>query len=207
MKNIGPPSRPRGRPRAFDREEALAKAAETFWRRGYEGASIADLTEAMGITPQSLYAAFSSKAELYTEALERYRSREGAMTMLALSSEPHAVVALARVLREAARDFTRADRPSGCMVSTALLGCAAENETMANHVAMLRTAALMRLRDRIEQGVRDGHLRPETDAAALARFIGATIQGMAVQARDGASESELRTIAEHAVSEIARHRT
>lgn len=199
-------SRPRGRPRAFDRNEALERAALTFWRLGYEGASIADLTGAMGITPQSLYAAFSSKAELYAEALGWYRAHAGAATTRALAEEPHAVVALARVLREAARDFARTDRPQGCMVSTAVLACATENEPVAQHVSALRNGTLALLRARIEQGVRDGQIRPETDAGALARFIGATIQGMSVQARDGASEAELRSLAEHAVSEIARHR-
>lgn len=206
MNNIEPSSRPRGRPRAFDRDEALAKATSTFWQLGYEGASIADLTLAMGITPQSLYAAFSSKAALYAEALAWYGNHEGAATARALTEESHAVVALARVLREAARDFSRAEYPRGCMVSTAVLACAVENEAVARQTSDLRNATLMLLRSRIEQGVRDGQIRPETDAAALARFVGAIIQGMSVQARDGASESDLRGLAEHAISEIARHR-
>src|ERR1700756_3392727 len=70
--------RPRGRPREFDRERALGKAAHTFWQLGYEGASIADLTAAMGITPQSLYAAFQSKADLFKESLSQYRRTDGA---------------------------------------------------------------------------------------------------------------------------------
>lgn len=206
MNNIDPPHRPRGRPRAFDRNEALVRAADTFWQLGYEGASIADLTLAMGITPQSLYAAFTSKAALYAEALAWYGDHEGGATTRALTEESHAVVALARVLREAARDFTRTDHPRGCMISTAVLACAVENEEVARQVSGLRNATLTQLRSRIEQGVRDGQIRPETDAAALARFVGATIQGMSVQARDGASESDLRGLAEHAISEIARHR-
>ena len=87
VKNINAGSRSRGRPRAFDRDEALAKAAETFWRLGYEGASIADLTAAMGITPQSLYAAFSSKADLYREALDWYQVHIGASTAAALEED------------------------------------------------------------------------------------------------------------------------
>ena len=106
------PPRPRGRPRGFSREAALARAAETFWRQGYEGASIADLTAAMGITPQSLYAAFTSKADLYREALAWYQARIGAPAAAALQ-EADAVAALSRLLREAARDFARPGRPSG----------------------------------------------------------------------------------------------
>lgn len=206
MNNVDPQLRPRGRPRAFDRNVALAKAMNTFWKLGYEGASITDLTQAMGITPQSLYAAFGSKAALYGEALSWYGDHDGSTTARVLTEEGHAVVALARVLREAAREFTHRGHPGGCMLSTAVLACAVENEAVARQASSLRKAMLALLRNRIEQGVRDGQIRPETDAAALARFVGAVIQGMAIQARDGASESDLRGLAEHAVTEIGRHR-
>lgn len=205
VKNSKTTPRPRGRPRAFDRDEALAKAAETFWRQGYEGASIADLTAAMGITPQSLYAAFSSKADLYREALAWYQAHIGASTADALE-ETDVVVALTRVLRESAREFTQRDRPHGCMVSTAVLTCATENEPVARHVAGLRTATLNIIRARIERGISEGQLRPGTDAEALARFIGAMIQGMSVQAQDGAPGTALSALADHAVAEIERHR-
>lgn len=199
-------SRPRGRPRAFDRDEALSRAMETFWWLGYEGASIADLTAAMGITPQSLYAAFGSKADLYREALERYRATVGAFTARALAEEPDVVEAFARVLRDSAREFCRADRPQGCMISTASLACASENEPIVRHAAGLRSATLEAFRSRIERGITDGDLRAGTDAARLARYLGAIIQGMSVQARDGASAEDLAGIAELAIAELARHR-
>ncbi|PNQ99923.1 TetR family transcriptional regulator (plasmid) [Azospirillum argentinense] len=205
MKNNAPTPRPRGRPRAFDRDEALAKAADTFWRLGYEGASIADLTAAMGITPQSLYAAFASKADLYREALEWYQATVGASTAATLE-EGDAVVALTRVLRDSARDFTRRDRPHGCMVSTAVLTCATENDPVARHVAGLRTATINLIRARIERGISEGQLKGETNAASLARFVGAMIQGMSVQAQDGAPTEALSALADHAVAEIERHR-
>ncbi|MHA7061366.1 TetR/AcrR family transcriptional regulator [Azospirillum argentinense] len=205
MKNNAPTPRPRGRPRAFDRDEALAKAADTFWRLGYEGASIADLTAAMGITPQSLYAAFASKADLYREALEWYQATVGASTAAALE-EGDAVVALTRVLRDSARDFTRRDRPHGCMVSTAVLTCATENAPVARHVAGLRTATINLIRARIERGISEGQLKGETNAASLARFVGAMIQGMSVQAQDGAPTEALSALSDHAVAEIERHR-
>lgn len=205
VKNKTAGSRPRGRPRAFDRDEALAKAAETFWRLGYEGASIADLTAAMGITPQSLYAAFSSKADLYREALEWYQAHIGASTAAALE-EDDVVEALTRVLRESAREFTKRGRPHGCMVSTAVLTCATENEPVARHVAGLRDATLKVIRARIGRGVAEKQLQPNTDTESLARFIGAMIQGMSVQAQDGASAKALSGLAEHAIAEIERHR-
>ncbi len=204
MKTDGAPRR-RGRPPAFDRQEVLAKAVKTFWRLGYEGASIADLTAAMGISPQSLYAAFSSKADLYREALSWYQARVGASTARALE-EKDVVAALSRLLRESARAFTKRGRPRGCMVSTAVLTCAVENEPVARHVSGLRRRRLGMIKARIERGVAEGQLRANTDPEALARFVGAIVQGMSVQARDGASGRVLTAVAEHAISEIARHR-
>lgn len=198
--------RPRGRPRAFDREEALAKAAETFWRLGYEGASIADLTAAMAITPQSLYAAFSSKADLYREALAWYQTHIGAITARALEEEDDVVAAFERVLAESSREFSQAGRPHGCMVSTAILTCAVENEPIARHVGSLRDATLSLFRTRIAHGITEGQLRPGTDVDGLARFVGAIVQGMSVQAQDGATEKDLLSIAKLATTEIARHR-
>lgn len=205
MINTKSPARRRGRPRAFDRYEVLIKAAETFWRLGYEGASIADLTAAMGITPQSLYAAFASKADLYHEALEWYQTTIGAATARAIE-EGDVVVGLAIVLRDSAMEFTRPDRPHGCMISTAVLTCAVENEPVARHVSGLRNGTLHLLEARIERAIAQGQLKQTSDASALARFVGAMIQGMSVQAQDGASEAELTAMAELAVAEIERHR-
>lgn len=205
VKNMRDIPRRRGRPPAFDREEVLEKAADTFWRLGYEGASIADLTAAMGITPQSLYAAFTSKADLYREALAWYQVHIGASTARALE-ENDVVVALTRVLRESAREFTRPDRPHGCMVSTAVLTCAVENEPVARHVSGLRNETLDAVKSRIERGIAEGQLKQATDAPSLARFVGAMIQGMSVQAQDGATKAALSAMTDLAVAEIKRHR-
>ncbi|KOF22148.1 TetR family transcriptional regulator [Ensifer adhaerens] len=200
------PTRRRGRPRAFDRDIALAAAGETFWRLGYEGASIADLTAAMGITPQSLYAAFVSKADLYREALERYRQQEGAAAGRSLNGEGHVIDVVAKLLRVSAHEFSVPGRPKGCMISTAVLTCAVENDVIARHVTALRNQTLSALETRLRRGIEEGELREHTDAAGLARFIGAILQGMTVQAQDGAGEADLLSIAELAIAEVARHR-
>ena len=200
-------TRRRGRPRAFDRDAVLATAAHTFWRLGYEGASVADLTAAMGITPQSLYAAFGSKARLYHEALAWYRRELGAFTAQALEGGGDAIAGLERVLRESAVQFTQPDRPRGCMISTAILTCAVENRAVADHVAALRGATLGLIEERIARGIAEGQVRADTDAGALARFVGAVIQGMSVQAGDGASTAELLAMAGLAIEEVRRHGT
>lgn len=194
---------PRGRPRAFDRDEALARAAETFWKLGYEGASIVDLTTAMGITPQSLYAAFNSKADLYREALTRYVDTRGGFAGKALAEEPTAQAAFTRLLREAAAEYCRDDQPRGCMLLTGALTCG--DDAIAGHAAELRAKVLQMFWERLARGVRDGDLKADTDAASLARYLQAVLQGMALQARDGAAEPELRAIAAVAEAELARH--
>jgi AcrR family transcriptional regulator len=206
VKNDKAAPRPRGRPRAFDRGEALARAMEIFWRLGYEGASIADLTAEMGITPQSLYAAFGSKAELFREALDCYGASHGSLTP-ELLERTDVLAVLGEWLVSEARRFADPSHPPGCMISTAMLECAKENDAVARLVGGLREEAIARLRTRLEQAKAEGELKPDSDPAALARFVGAIIQGMSVQARDGAREPELVALAQIASAELARHRS
>lgn len=205
MINSPQTAKARGRPRAFSRDKALSAAAQTFWRLGYEGASIVDLTAAMGITAQSLYAAFGSKAALYEEALDAYQTSIGAYTARALAEESTAIGACVRVLIESALEFTRSDQPKGCMISTATLACAEEHRPLALKVAALRSATLAAFEARLDRGIAEGDLDPDSDIGALARFMGAIIQGMSVQAQDGASQSDLMRIAQIAQAELSRH--
>jgi AcrR family transcriptional regulator len=201
MKKTSPSKgRPRGRPREFDRDEALARALEVFWRHGYEGASIASLTEAMGITAPSLYTAFQSKEALYREAVAHYQAEYGAGAIQALEAQLPVQEALAQVLRGAARHFTARCHPPGCMVSTAVLACSEENQQVATHVSQLRRRSLGVFQARFERAIAEGELPATVEAESLARFYGAIVQGMSVQARDGASEEELLGIVELALA-------
>ena len=193
------PPRPRGRPRGFNRDQALAEALRLFWQRGYEGASIAELTTAMGITPRALYDAFESKEALYREALESYKAGPGNFTTRALQEELTAYAAVARILREAATAFSSADDPTGCMISTAVLACAPEHDPIAATVASMRAATIQALADKIAHGKKKGELPSDVNAQELARFYGAVIQGMSVQARDGADRARLLAIAERSL--------
>jgi AcrR family transcriptional regulator len=184
---------PRGRPRSFDRDEALGKAIHLFWAKGYEATSISDLTTAIGIGAPSLYAAFGDKKTLFNETVEVYRARYGGYIARALSEEPTAKQAIARVLREAADEHTRAGRPPGCM-----LLCAGDNTNsaeVAQQLRRLRERDVAAFRQRIQTDIDAGILLPNTDAAALARYTGAVLQGMSQCARDGASRKELEQVA------------
>ena len=199
--------RKRGRPPAFDRETVLAAARDVFWEHGYDGSSIADLTASMGITPQSLYAAFQSKADLYREALDQYRRMPRPYPGNPLTEQIETVAAFERFLRNSAMIFTAPDHPKGCMISTAVLNCASENEGVACYVSSLRQQTLDAFTARIERGIAEGELRPDTNAKSLARFLGAIVQGMSVQARDGATSEELMEMMKHAMNELGRHRS
>lgn len=188
-----------GRPLSFDREAALATALRLFWAQGYEGTSVADLTKAMGITPPSLYAAFGSKAELYGEVLALYQQGPGRYAADALQSEATTRAAILRVLRDAAQSFASEKNPRGCMIANALLGCAPEHRKVAHGAANLRARSLQGIEERLQQAIKAGELEPGTDVAVLARFVGAIIQGMSVQARDGAPKTELEAVAELAI--------
>ncbi|PZM16930.1 TetR family transcriptional regulator [Rhizobium tubonense] len=200
------PVKPRGRPPAFDRETVLASARETFWQHGYEGASIADLTAAMGITPQSLYAAFRSKAGLYKEALDQYRRMPRPLAGNPLTEDVDTTTAFDRFLRNSALLFSAPEHPKGCMISTAVLNCATENDEIADYVSSLRGGMLQAFIARIERGIHDGEIRKGTNVGALARFLGAIVQGMSVQARDGAKGEELLEVVAIAIGQLASHR-
>jgi len=212
--------KPRGRPLSFDRDKALEDAMHVFWERGYEAASISELTTAMGITPPSLYAAFGDKEHLFLEAIERYASGPGSGAPRALAEEPTARHALQRMLEEAAEELTRPCHPAGCMVVTAATNCSVASAHIQAALAKRRAAAPPNrgggvppppaaadegIRTRIEQGVRDGELPADTDAASLANFYSTVLQGMSLQARDGASHDSLLATANTAMRAWPAH--
>ena len=174
----------------------------TFWKLGYEGTSIADLTAVMGITPQSLYAAFGSKSALYHEVLSHYQKTVGAFSARALDEEMAAVAGFERLLRESAAEFCKPRRPRGCMISTGVLTCAIENKDQVSYVAQLRKAAVEAFKNRIDHAIEAGEFKPGTDSTALARYLGTIIQGMSIQAQDGATKQDLLQVADLAIQTL-----
>jgi AcrR family transcriptional regulator len=197
--NIVKNGRGRGRPPAFDREVVLDAAMQVFWAAGYEASSIPMLTAAMRISAQSLYAAFGSKEALYREALERYRVTIGGFAARALE-ESDALAAVERVLRDAVTIFARTVGTPGCMIATPSTGANETELTMLGRE--LRADSIARIEQRLARGVAEGQVRADVDCAAWARFVGTVVQGMSVQARDGASADALLTTAGIAVQPL-----
>jgi AcrR family transcriptional regulator len=183
-----------GRPREFDPDQALDRALRVFWRSGYEGASIADLTEAMGITKPSLYAAFGNKEELFRKALDRYVDGPGGYVQVALA-KPTAREVVQHLLYQAADAVTDPDNPPGCLAVQGALCCGEAAETIKQELMARRANGEQDLRKRFERAIAEGDLPKGSDAADLARYISAVVQGIAVQAAGGVHREQLRKIA------------
>ncbi len=189
-----PPKRPRGRPRPFDRDEALARAMQVFWKKGYEAASMQDLLAAMNLSSPSLYAAFGDKESLFLEAVQRYHANvqhECECPEVTTARE-----SVENLLTELAGIFTDRSHPAGCLAVIALMTGNTTSPKVQRMLAEQREQARSRLRARIELGVKDGELPRGTDVDVLTDFYGAVISGMSLQARAGASRKSLLAMVE-----------
>ena len=170
-----------------------------FWRRGYEGTSMADLVQALGIASARIYAAFGSKQDLFREAVQHYEAGDGGFADRAMAQEPRVRDALARVLRDAVATYTDDAHPLGCMVVTAATNCAEENEAVAAWLAEHRRLRTQSLIDRLQRALDEGELRAGTDVQALGDFYATQLHGISVQARDGVPRQRLLAAVETAL--------
>jgi AcrR family transcriptional regulator len=189
---------PKGRPREFDVEKALDRALKVFWRKGYEGASLSQLTKAMGINRPSLYAAFGDKEELFRKALDRYAEGPAAYVRAALD-EPTARGVAERLLGGTIDVLTDPRNPRGCLMVQGALACGEAAESVRRELASRRAAVEGALRRRFQRARADGDLPADADPADLARYVATVIHGMSVQAAGGAGREALRRVAEMAL--------
>ena len=179
-----------GRPREFDTDAALEKAMRLFWAKGYEGTSLADLTETLGISRPSLYAAFADKQSLFRAALARYAAGPGGYVAVALA-KPTAREVAEQLLKGAADLQASSRNPCGCLTVNGALACGDEAEPVRQALNAHRSAGVALLRRRFQQAKAQRDLPEDSDPAALARFLAAVVYGMAVLASGGASRKEL----------------
>lgn len=190
--------RGKGRPRGFDREEALIRALDVFWRRGFEPASIAELCQAMKINAPSLYAAFGNKAKLFLEAVRFYEQQYWDAPAKKLLAEPDLYRAFDDFFKESAHILLSPDTPCGCMVVLGAVNVSDDAEAVTASIRELRLATKDLFAARIVRGVNDGQLPSDTDVPALAGAFNTVLEGLSLQARDGLSPAELERIAAHA---------
>ncbi|WP_206366504.1 TetR/AcrR family transcriptional regulator [Sphingomonas gei] len=199
MKLAEAPARRTGRPLSFDRDAALDAAMRLFWQYGYEATSVAELTQAMRITPPSLYTAFGDKGGLFRAAVDRYLQGGKAVPEI-IDSAPTARDAAANLLRAAALGDTGDDTPAGCLLASSLVIASPAAADIREELATIRRDIEARLRLRIESDVATGALPPATDADALAGHVLAVIQGMSTLAKDGAGRDKLLRIVDMAMA-------
>ena len=190
-----------GTPREFDAGSALDQAMEVFWRHGYEGATIAQLTDAMGINPPSLYAAFGNKEGLLKAALDRYSAKRAAWMDEVLSASTARDVA-ERMLMGIADTQTDPANPPGCLLVQGGLACGTGSENVPFELAARRALTEDQIRERFIRAKSEGDLKETADPVALARYLSAVSVGMGVMASSGADREALRQVAAVSVEAI-----
>ena len=192
-----------GRPRAFDEGKALDAAMRVFWAKSYEGATMSDLTEAMGINRSSMYAAFGDKESLYKLAIARYR--EGPMIYIRHALEKPTLREVVESLLRGTVDFLSIPgNPKGCLSLQGALACGTAAEPVKEATIDWRRQGEEAIRKRLRRAQRDGDWMGDLDAADLTRFISSVMAGIGVQAASGASKSEMSRIADIALQAIQR---
>ena len=191
-------SAPPGRPRAFCVDRALDRALQVFWQKGYEGASLSDLTEAMGINRPSLYAAYGNKEALFRKALDRY-AENGTIFLRAAMDQPTARGVVEHLLYGTAAGTTCSDKPNGCLMVRCALASGEAGDSIRQELTKRRALVESLLLGRLERARIEGDFPPDTDPADLARYVMTVHQGMSVQATGGATGEQLRRVAETAL--------
>jgi AcrR family transcriptional regulator len=194
---------PAGRPRAFDVDKALDRALRVFWKKGYEGASLPDLTHAMRITRPSMYAAFGNKEALFRKAIDRYATGPAGRVADALQ-EPHIRTCIERWF-DGMLDLVMSGRnPRGCFMVQSILTCGDEADELRREMIKRRSAGEPMWRARFERAIAEGELPNGTRAGDLAKYLLVVTHGLAVHAASGATREQLERVAKLAINAFPR---
>jgi AcrR family transcriptional regulator len=188
----------KGRPREFDLNKAVDRALDVFRREGYTGASVAELTDAMGINPPSLYAAFGNKEGLFRKALERYVEQRTEFWNKAINA-PTARTMIEQLLHESASFLTEEHEAPGCLLVKGSLSCSEATNAIQRELKSRRAAGEVAIRKRLERARKDGELPADINPTDFARYVATVLEGMAVQATGGATYRDLMRVAKTAL--------
>ncbi|WP_245437625.1 TetR/AcrR family transcriptional regulator [Mesorhizobium sp. WSM4311] len=191
-----------GRPRAFDPDRALDAAMHLFWEHGYEATSLAMLREAMGLTPPQIYNAFTDKETLFRRALTRYHETEIGFALDALSAPVSTREAIRLLLLGAAEAYSRPGKPGGCLFVSGALAASPQAQAIADELKSYRKASEAAIAERLAKGRAVGDLPEGFSVESFAKYIAGVMNGMSIQARDGASVEELRIMAQTALAAL-----
>ncbi|MFA6264924.1 MAG: TetR/AcrR family transcriptional regulator [Pseudolabrys sp.] len=176
----------------------MDKALDVFWRNGYEGASISELTHAMGISPPSLYAAFGNKEKLFRSALDRYAEVRKQLWQ-ELMKEPTARAMMARLFERVIDFYAEEGNPNCCMLVKGTMSSGDCGELLAQHLSAKRAESETMIVERFRQAKANNELPDDIDPEDLARYYMTVLEGMSVRAAGGADRKELRNIADLAM--------
>lgn len=192
---------PAGRPRTFDREEALKKAMLVFWEKGFEGTTMADLIAAIGMKAPSIYAAFGNKDALFREVVELYKDKVVQGPLKVLNETTPILNALESSLNESVK-MVSGPEASSCLIMAGAINCAPEHQEHVQHLKNLRSMYKKALKNRFIQAIEDGQLIEGTKPDALAEFYFGFIHGLALRAKDGSTKEELHTSCKFAIEAL-----
>ncbi|WP_020167360.1 MULTISPECIES: TetR/AcrR family transcriptional regulator [Methylotenera] len=191
--SMKPPAKPRGRPLAFNQDNALEAAMLLFWAHGYEGTSMAELTNTLGINKPSIYAAFGNKEELFRKAIARYIAGPVAFVTEVINA-PTAYQVVEKFLKQAVEFFSDQSTPNGCLIVQAALTCGQGSSVIQQELVVYRKRFEMAFVARFELAKAQGDLPQDADANALAKYLATIHQGLSVQATSGATKQELLAV-------------
>jgi AcrR family transcriptional regulator len=189
----------RGRPREFDADKALDAAMRVFWQKGYDGTSLSDLTDAMGINRPSIYLSLGNKEELFQKAMERYSEKSAKLIAECFSAET-AREGVDRLLREGVTIFTDPKNPGGCFANMGALTCSSVSDGMKRDLEDMRAAFERTLKQRFDRAVEAGELASDTSTKDLARYYSVVFQGLGMHAKGGGTRKELLRVVDMAMA-------
>ncbi len=193
-----------GRPRSFDKDEALKKAMYVFWEKGYEGTTMADLIQSIGMKAPSIYAAFGNKDAIFKEVVQAYLPTVVSGQLKALNSSPKIYDAVEATLKTCVSLYTGNDNPHTCLVMTAAINTAPEHAEHVETLKILREKYKAAWKKRFEMAEADLQLTDEANPSELAEYFTTIIQGMTIKAKDGASQDTLSSTSKLALKTLSQ---